>query len=199
VTCGRIIRARREEICPECVKTLKRAAAGAKRVDFTEGCVCAFAYEGAVQTAFLRYKFSGQQWLGEVFGEYIAEAVRESAVGVFDAVTWAPLGKKRLRTRGYDQAKILAQTVGRELGLEVLPSLRKARETRANSSLSGGKSARRENVDGVYETLAGIEGKRLLLVDDILTTGATMAECARTLLLGGAESVFGAAFAAAGD
>ena len=195
VLCGGIIKADREEICPECAAELKRPTAEMS-VDFTEGVACAVLYEGAVRAAFLRYKFSGQSWLAEVFGELLAEAVADKLDGRFDAITYPPLSAKRLKKRGYDQARLLAEQVGQRLGYPVIASLRKVRNTVSNSSMTGedAKQQRAENVSGVYEALAGIEGRRLLLIDDILTTGSTMSECAKTLLLGGAESVVCAAF-----
>ncbi|MDR0904597.1 MAG: ComF family protein [Oscillospiraceae bacterium] len=196
VLCGKIIKAEREEICADCRREL-RYAADAKKVDFSEGAVCAVAYDGAVRDAFLRYKFSGQRWLADVFGELLAEAVNARLQGKFDVVTYAPLSAKRLRERGYDQARLLAEAVGQRLNVPVMPSLRKVKNTAANSSLDGGADARKTNVADAYEALAGIENRRFLLIDDVLTTGSTFAECAKTLLLGGAESVVCAAFAMA--
>ncbi|MDR0446274.1 MAG: double zinc ribbon domain-containing protein [Oscillospiraceae bacterium] len=159
-------------------------------------CVSALRYEGGVRRGFLRYKFSGDYWLGEVFGEIMAGVIFEALDGEFDAVTWAPLSSRRRRKRGYDQAKILAETVAERLGFPLVPTLIKKRDTAANSSLTSAAD-RAPNVSGAYDVLPDAANLRLLLIDDILTTGATLSECARALIDGGAESVVCAVFAEA--
>lgn len=197
IICNEIIHANREEICETCRAALKRPDVRMK-LDYIEGAVAAAEYD-AVREAIIRFKFKGQHWLSEPFGELVAEAALDKLGGRFDAITYTPLSAKRLKKRGYNQAQLLAEVIGVRLGLPVIETLRKTRETVANSSLSGDDSRelRRTNVADAYEALAGVEGRRLLLVDDVLTTGATMSECARTLLLGGAESVVCAAIALA--
>ena len=189
ILCNRIIHAEREETCEDCRAALTRPSVSVK-LDYIEGAVAATEYD-AVREAIIRFKFKGQHWLSEPLGELVAEAVADKLGGRFDTITYAPLGEKRRKKRGYNQAQLLAEVVGVRLELPVMETLRKTKETVANSSLSGDDSRelRRSNVAGAYEALAGVEGLRFLLVDDVLTTGATASECARTLLLGGAESV----------
>ncbi|MDR2615092.1 MAG: ComF family protein [Oscillospiraceae bacterium] len=194
--CGKIVFTHRDDVCPECWETLPGLSGGERRIENAARCVSALRYEGGVRRGFLRYKFSGDYWLGEVFGEILAGVVFEALGVEFDAVTWVPLSARRLRKRGYDQAKILAETVAGLLGLPLVPALVKKRDTTANSSLK--KAAERlPNVSGAYEPLSGIEGLRLLLIDDVLTTGATLSECAGALMRGGAARVVCAAFAEA--
>ena len=116
-----------------------------------------------------------------------------------DMITWVPISAKRLRKRGYDQVQLLARAVGPELGIPVEPLLEKIRDNRANSGLKT-PAERRANVLGVYKAVGQehFRGKRVLLLDDIVTTGATASECARVLLTAGAEEVIFAAVAAAG-
>lgn len=194
--CGKIVFTRRDDICPSCWEELAGLSGGERRLEHAARCVSALRYEGAVRRGFLRYKFSGDYWLGEVFGEILAGVVFEALGGEFDAVTWVPLSARRLRKRGYDQAKILAGTVAGLLGLPLVPALVKKRDTAANSSLRSA-AERGPNVSGAYEPLPGAEGLRLLLIDDVLTTGATLSECAGTLARGGAAGVVCAAFAEA--
>ena len=198
IVCGKIIKAEREEICPECRKTLPLAGAGLTPGDYHEGTISPLKYEGGIRDAFLRYKFNGHYWLAEPFGELLAENISLQIGGRFDTIAWAPISKKRLRRRTYDQSRLLAEQVGILLDTPVIAGLAKVRDTRANSSLTGEKE-RRRNVADAYEALSGIEGKRILLIDDVLTTGSTLSECARTLLLGGAESVICAALLRSGD
>ena len=113
-----------------------------------------------------------------------------------DGVTWAPLSRGRLRERGYDQARLLAESACRLWETKPLPLLRKTVHNPAQSGLKEA-AARRANVLGVYEAVdpERISGHRILLVDDICTTGATLAECARVLREAGAADVVCAAAA----
>ena len=196
VFCSKIIKAGREEICPDCNRSLPWAGITVKHGDFHEGVVSSLRYEDNVRAAVLRYKFNGHYWLGDVFGELMSETVNMQLSGRFDIITWAPISKKRLRERTYDQSELLAREVGRILGFPVTPCLIKTKHTEANSSLSDEKE-RRSNVADVYEALPAAEGKRILLIDDVYTTGSTLSECAKTLMQAGAESVVCATFARA--
>ena len=124
------------------------------------------------------------------------KVLREQGTG-FDAVTWAPVSALRRFCRGYDQSQLLARTVGKELDIPVQRLLKKQRHTPAQSRLT--TEERRANVLGAYR-FAGkqsVAGKRILLIDDVFTTGATAEECARVLLTAGAKGVSCAAVAAA--
>ena len=113
-----------------------------------------------------------------------------------DLITWVPLSRKRLRKRGYDQAKLIAEAVSVRLGVPCVPVLRKLRNIRAQSSLQDAVQ-RQRNIRNVYSVSEPekIRGKRILLIDDIVTTGATLSECARTLREAGAAEVIAAAAA----
>ena len=108
----------------------------------------------------------------------------------FDVLTWVPVSRVRKFTRGYDQVELLAEAVGKELGLEPVRTLRKLQNNPPQSGISGIEK-RRANVLGIYriENPEQVAGKRVLLLDDILTTGATAGECARVLLTAGAREV----------
>ena len=194
--CGTLITREDRGICPACLRDLPRTGGLKRTADFVTGVTAPLYYEGIVRNAVLRYKFNGAPARGEVYGKMIADELRTAEKTDFDIVTWAPLSSRRLRSRGYDQARLLAETAAGELGLPCERLLRKVRHTRPQSGIDA-PEARRANVSGVYiaeeEHLA--EGKRVLLIDDIITTGATVSECARILLLDGAESVHAASLA----
>ena len=123
------------------------------------------------------------RWLGRSAAELLAEA---------DAVTPVPLHPSRLRRRRYNQAAEIARPLAKAAGLQYLPeALTRARATESQGEKSG--SGRRRNVQGAFlVTEAGrreIKGRRILLVDDVLTTGATAEACAKALLQGGARCV----------
>ena len=116
----------------------------------------------------------------------------------FDILTWAPISPFRRLKRGYDQCELLAQAVAEELGLTAVRTLKKVRNVPPQSTIRGA-AARRANVLGAYRAVSDVplQGKRILLLDDIITTGATVSECARVLLTAGAKEVYCGAVAAA--
>ena len=112
-------------------------------------------------------------------------------------LTWTPVSRARKRKRGYDQSALLCREIGIHLRLESMQTLRKIKDSPAQSTLTDA-AQRRANVSGAYraERSECFAGKRVLIIDDIVTTGATLAECSRTLLQAGASDVVYAAFAA---
>lgn len=114
----------------------------------------------------------------------------------FDTLTWVPVSRLRKFRRGYDQVELLVMAVARELGVTPVPCLQKIRNNKPQSGFRDA-SQRRANVVNAYRAVNAdcIRDKRVLLLDDIITTGATLSECAKTLLLAGAKEVFCAAVA----
>lgn len=154
-------------------------------------CAAPLYYEGPVRDALLRLKFAGGIGAAEPLGELIAACAAEWLSGAFDCVTWVPVSKKRLKRRGYDQARLLCEAACRLWKAKPLPLLEKTVDNPAQSGIEGGPSARRANVQGVYRAAdpGKIRGRRILLIDDILTTGSTLSECVRVLEEAGAENV----------
>ena len=185
--CGRV--GDRRGVCPRCRETLPWTA-GAETVQERRGLRCAspLFYEDAVRASLLRLKFSGAAGLAEGLGDVLAACAAEQFSGGFDTVTWVPVSRKRLRRRGYDQARLLAEAAGRRWGVKPEPLLEKTADNPAQSTLAGA-SARRANVLGLYRASERAAGRRILLVDDIVTTGSTLDECARTLREAGAAEV----------
>ena len=179
-------------ICPGCQKALPWAEGdqGLKRLPGGTVCAAPLWYEDLVRDGLLRFKFQGASAAAEPMGELIAQCAAERFSGEFDVVTWVPVSRRRLRKRGYDQAQLLAESACRVWGVKPERLLRKVQDNPAQSGLTEA-AARRANVLGVYEAVGPeqIQGRRVLLVDDICTTGATLAECARTLRSAGAAQV----------
>ena len=171
--------------CGDCQEHLPWIRAEeAERTDGTDFrlCVSPLWYEGMVRASFHRYKFSGRQGYAKVYGGLMAQCVADHLKGQYDLITWVPLSRERKRERGYDQAMLLALAVALELDDVAVETLQKVHHSRAQSSLEGA-DARRENVKGNYAVTDRelVEGRRILLIDDIITTGATLSECATTL------------------
>lgn len=191
--CQRILENPRAPVCPACRPRLPwlEGKAGERRVDFADGCFSPLAYREAVPQAVHRYKFSRVRALGKPFAALTAWCLEGHLPQGADLICWAPLSKKRLRERGFDQARLMAEEVGRLLNIPALPALEKVRNTGPQSELEE-ESARRANARGAYALLPGadLRGKRVVLVDDVVTSGATLSECAALLRQAGAEEVY---------
>ena len=194
--CGRVLD--RPGICDTCRGELPRTE-GADALRRGPGgflCAAPLWYQGLAREGLHRFKFRGMSSAAAPLGELIAGCAAEHFSGAFDTVTWVPVSPRRLRQRGYDQARLLAESACRLWETKPLPLLRKTVHNPAQSGLKEA-AARRANVLGVYEAVdpERISGHRILLVDDICTTGATLAECARVLREAGAADVVCAAAA----
>ena len=153
-------------------------------------CAAPLWYEGDVREGLLRFKFRGARTAAGPMGMLLADIAAECFPGEFDTVTWVPVSKKRKRKRGYDQAELLARAACRYWDTRPVRLLVKSTHNPAQSGIHD-DAARRANVLGVYDPIREdrIAGHRILLVDDICTTGSTLGECARVLQEAGAESV----------
>ena len=193
VFCRRVLAGADNGICADCLPTIPwagdKACVDARKlqIDFAAKAIAPTYYDGGVREALLRYKFGGVSSYAPVLARLIAEEVG-IAVGFGEilqpeVVTFVPISQKRRRKRGYDQSELLAKAVARELGLPLVKTLEKAVETSAQSTLD--EKARKANVAGVYrvrpEATADITERHVLLIDDILTTGATLSEAAKTV------------------
>ncbi len=197
--CGRLLE-RGELLCPRCQRDLPwLSGRGAEtKVELTKGCVSALRYEDKVRSAIHGYKFGGRSARCKPFGLLVSQAVTDHGFAA-DLISWPSLSKRRLRKRGYDQAELLAREVGSRLGLPVLRTVDKT-DRPAQSGIQG-EAARRANLLGAYTAVhpEQFAGKTVLLIDDVVTTGATLSECAKTLRLAGAEEVHCATLAKAGS
>ncbi len=194
--CHALIEPREKPVCRKCLDTLPEHEGADPRVEGASRCVATFFYTGDLRESFHRYKFGGMDWYARLYGQWMAVTVRDRLAGAYDLLSWAPVSRKRLKSRGYDQALLLAQSLGRELGLAPVRTLEKHTDNPAQSGLDSAQ-ARAENTRGVYRAYnaAAFRGKRILLIDDIVTTGATLSECCRTLRAAGAADVVCAALA----
>jgi len=142
----------------------------------------AFVYDGAAKRAVHRLKFA--RWR-DVAGA-LARAVATTERPEVDAITWVPLARARKAERGFDQARALAVALGRELDVPTVRLLRRRVETTPQATRSG--ADRRSAMRGAFAAV-GTPPRRVLLVDDVLTTGATVAAAADALRANGAQEV----------
>lgn len=180
----------KELLCDKCRHTLPFTNEHALRTGTFGQCAAPLYYEGQVREAILQFKFKAKLGGLSCFGMLMAECAAEHYSGAFDAITWVPVSKKRLKKRGFDQTRYLTASMCVDWHVQPIETLRKVMDNPAQSSLESAEE-RRANVLGVYEAVNAeqIRGKRLLLVDDILTTGATLSECVRVLKEAGAAEV----------
>jgi ComF family protein len=148
-----------------------------------DGVRAPFLYQGPARAALHRLKFAGWRAVAEALGAAMASVNHFAA----DALTWVPLSRSRLSGRGYDQARALADVVSRALRLPAEPWLERTRDTPAQARRSGPE--RRRAMRGAFGLAGRGPPPRVLLVDDVLTTGATAAECARVLRSAGVRRV----------
>lgn len=176
-------------LCETCGAALPRCEEVRQGADFGR-CTAPLYYEGQVRDAILAFKFKAKLGGLDAFGRLMAQTAAERYSGEFDAITWVPVSKKRLKKRGFDQARYLTASMCVDWHVAPLETLRKMTDNPPQSGLEDA-AARRANVLGVYKAVSPEQfaGKRLLLVDDICTTGSTLGECARVLKAAGAAEV----------
>lgn len=167
-----------------------------QRLEPLAGLRAAGVFEGALQSALHQLKYQRDAILADTLGEALAAAPLWADVpdGVIVPV---PLSTERLRERGYNQAGLLARAVAEARGLPLRPeAARRVRHTRSQVGLS--VAQRHANVRGAFAGQArSVAGRTVLLVDDVCTTGATLAACAAALSDAGASAVWGIALARA--
>ncbi|MDO5546221.1 MAG: ComF family protein [Eubacteriales bacterium] len=198
VLCRQILKNGEIDLCADCRINAPEYPNGKIKLQFLDSFAAVWYYEGNVRASLLRYKFHNAQVYSVSYGRILAMKLLREYPDGFDVLTWVPVSRLRKLRRGYDQVELLARAVGNELGMNPVPTLKKIRNNRPQSRLKGAE-ARKANVLGAYRILENtdVKGKRVALLDDILTTGATAGECARILLSAGAKEVHCAAVAAA--
>lgn len=198
ILCGRILERGEMDLCHTCRVEAPECPVGKQKRTFLDSWVAIWYYKDYIRSSILRYKFHHARHYAHGYGRLLAMKLSREHPEGFDLLTWVPISPLRKLVRGYDQVELLARAVGRELGMEPVRCLRKIRHNRPQSTISG-PAERRANVLGVYrmDRHPDVRGKRILLLDDIITTGATAGECARVLLTAGAAEVHLGCIAAA--
>ena len=199
--CRRVLDDPRAPLCPKCQPLLPwlEKKESFRKVEHTAGCWSPLVYKDMVRACIHRYKFTPVPALGQPLGLLAAQCALDHPELATDVVTWTPLSRKSLKKRGFDQAQLLAREVGRNLRVPVEALLEKSRET-AQQSLLETPAQRKANALGAYRLRenAQVEGKKILLVDDVVTSGATLSACAAELKRRGAAEVWCVTLAQAG-
>ena len=190
ILCGKLLKDEETDLCRSCRTDSPECHKNNLTFSFLDSWAAVWYYDGYIRKSLHRFKFSRARHYAPAYGRLLAMKLMTEYPEGFDVLTWVPVSRIRKFTRGYDQVELLAEAVGQELGMKPVRTLRKIRNNPPQSGISGIEK-RRANVLGVYrlENPEQVKGKRVLLLDDILTTGATAGECARVLLTAGAKEV----------
>lgn len=188
--CRKLLADTETDLCHDCRKNAPVFTKAKNRLPHVARWTAVWYYKDTVRRSILRYKFYHARNHAPIFGRQIAMKLQAANMDDFDILTWVPVSPLRKLKRGYDQTKLLARAVAKELGVSATGCLVKIRHNQAQSGLKE-TSQRRANVQGVYKVIApkAVQDKRILILDDVLTTGATVSECAKMLLFAGAREV----------
>ena len=190
VLCKTLLKETESDLCRNCRENAPECGSHKIKLSFLAQWTGVWYYKENVRQSILRYKFYGKRNYASAYGRILAMKLLKEGWEDTDVLTWAPISRQRKFRRGYDQVELMAKVAAEELGLELIPTLKKIRHTKPQSVM-GDAAHRRANVLGAYEVIdpALVKNQRVLLLDDIVTTGATASECARVLLTAGAKEV----------
>lgn len=167
-------------ICPDCARQKRKTR-------FNRSAVL---YDDFSKKAVLAFKFQDKCYLAKIFAKWLKLAGNDIFKAGVDLMIPVPLSYRRLFKRGYNQSVLLARELSKLTGVEIdVTSLVKVKNTKAQSTLLG--KSRLKNIKNAFEVKKPdkIKNKRIVLIDDVMTTGATLSECAKVLLKAGAKSV----------
>lgn len=192
-TCGICGKLNPKSLCPKCEIILKKHSENQIIKDEEEiqdkyfnELMYIFKYEGKIRKLILDYKFNEKSYIYLTFVNFLLknEKIFEN-IKNYDTIIPVPISKKRLKTRGYNQSLLIAREIANKTNLELLNNcLFKTKNIIEQSKLN--KEDRIKNIQGVYELQNKqlIENKKILLIDDIYTTGSTVNECSKILRQG---------------
>lgn len=193
VFCGTLLEREEQDACKACLAELPWTdeSSAVRTGRAFSRCVSPFFLTGKVHQALGDYKYHQRESYGVCFGRWMGVCARRCWSDPFDLVTWVPVSRRRLRERGFDQCRLLAVQVAKVYGMRPVRTLKKWKDVPSLASSEASPAMRRKLVAGVYRVISPetVAGKRILLVDDIITTGSTLEEAAGTLRAAGAAEV----------
>lgn len=198
MACGSKAGCERDWVCEDCRQALADrwvGAASPPEGGLIEGAAYAYLYGGPAGGLVRNLKYRGVSRLAEPMGRQMVRAFEGLQPAHIHCVVPVPMHIRRTRRRGVNHALLLAHAVAAELELPLEEALVRTRNTRQQARLSDAE--RLHNLDGAFAVAGDVAGRRVLLVDDVCTTGATANACAAVLLQGGASAVLLLCFAEA--
>lgn len=181
-------------LCCECGKpmsegtTCRGCLAEARYLD---GVYSVFKYGGTIRQAIIQMKYHNIKALADPLSRFMAIYLKQYSLS-FDIIIPVPIHKRRLRERGYNQTSLLARRLSRMTRIPVMEGVLIRTRHTPSQAKSDSVERRRENIKNAFKCVRrDISGKRILLIDDVCTSGATLNSCAASLKSAGAASVWG--------
>ncbi len=179
-----------EGICPDCLKTVNRSTKNKEGRSelYKYGNLFHYArYNGVIKELVGRYKFKGEMWLGRSIGDLLYNHFEER-IRDYDCLIYVPASRSAFIKRGFDQCREIALEISKKSGIGVMNVLESTSGRKKQSKLK--RDSRKENAEGRFTVAQdysigngeALKGKKVLLIDDILTTGSTLRECAELLI-----------------
>lgn len=168
-------------ICEECLYKIRR-------VSNNDNIISYGYYGGVLKKLILEFKYKKNFLSGEILGEFLCELIEENKIEV-DLILYVPTSKTAMKRRGFNQCKFIAQITSHKLNIPISHDLVKVKETREQKTLS--KEERMINLYNVFDikNKSNIKSKRIILIDDVTTTGSTLRECEKILKKYGASTI----------
>lgn len=187
--CGRMRRVNDDLLCAECAsepteRVYRFFTVYGRRQEYTLECRASMRYKEPFRSTLHRFKFRNETHLADALAKQMKRAMDPDIT--YDCIVPVPISRERMKSRGYNQSALLARALSKQTGIPYAELLEKIKNNRPQHRLE--KYERDKNVKGVYRA-SDCSGLRILLIDDIVTTGATARECARILYRAGAEHV----------
>lgn len=189
--CGKIDK---NWLCPNCqrrVERLEKSCVVEMENKKYEKMLYLFQYESLVRKLILRYKFSNKAYLNHFFANVISQNEKtKELLKAYDMIIPVPMHRKKMQKRGYNQTELVANELEKSLGIVAKKDILKKVVNTTTQSKLGGK-ARQSNIQHAFfiQNDMEIEDKKIILLDDIYTTGATSEECSRVLKEAGAKEI----------
>ena len=198
--CGKVLQKNETDLCLSCRTQAPEFIGSKRKVSFVAGWTALWYYKGDVRTSIIGYKFYNNRYKANPYGRLLAMKLLRMGLNDYDMVTWVPLSLPRLLSRGFDHVRKIAIPLSRELQVPAVRTLTKPVHNLPQSAMKK-DAERRANTLGVFRVWKPerFVGKRVLLLDDIITTGSTASECVKMLMAAGAKEVYFAAVAATED
>lgn len=184
----------KESLCKKCeekIKKYKKDIVIRSKNNYFEELISIFKYEGLIREKIIQYKFQDKSYIYNTFAKIILK--NEKVCGLlkkYDIIIPVPIHRKRKLQRGYNQTQLIAKEIAKNIDIKLCDDvLVKSKNTIAQSKLN--KNKRKQNIKGAFKVLdlERIQGKNILLFDDIFTTGSTVNECSKILKKAGAKTV----------
>ncbi len=163
--------------------------------EYFHSCYSVAWYSGNIRKAMIAYKFQRKRYYVSSFSIALSECISHHYTNHFDVITWVPASKKTVKSRTYDQSYLLAMSISKKLKTPILNTIKTSDDKIPQSSLTHSEE-RTSNIKTMFSLLptVNLDNKRVLLIDDIVTTGATLNEIARIYKNAGAAEVICATF-----